>query len=77
MQDIVSSDDVPDIYLSPVGCAGIVRRSIERNLSINPRLLDVLTNCSSTMDQVIIEQRSRVQRRGKYSVNNIQIGVKK
>ena len=53
MQDIVSSDDVPDIYLSPVGCAGIVRRSIERNLSINPRLLDVLTNCSSTMDQVM------------------------
>lgn len=67
MQSIVSASNVPDIYLSPIGCAGIIRRSIERSVSINPRLLEVLKACASTMDEETIEKRSLIQRRGKYS----------
>lgn len=67
MKSIVSSLDVPNIYLSPIGCAGIIRRSREKNMSINPRLLQVLEECANTMDKESIEKRSLIQRRGKYS----------
>ncbi len=67
MKSIVSSSDVPDIYLSPIGCAGIIRRSKEKNMSVNLRLLQVLEECAETMDKESIERRSLVQRRGKYS----------
>lgn len=65
MRTIVSPDDVPDIYLSPVGCAGIIRRSEERKTAINARLLHVLRECADTMPKEAIEKRSRIQRRGK------------
>lgn len=68
MKQIVSAEEVPDIYLSPIGCAGIIRRSNERNLCINPRLLQVLKLCASTMDSATIEKHSLIQRRGKYSI---------
>lgn len=42
LQQIVSSEDVPDIYLSPAGCAGIIRRSRERRTRLNPRLSAIL-----------------------------------
>lgn len=67
IQLLVSPLGIPDIYLSPVGCAGIVRRSIERRATINPRLLQVLEICASKMDKDTIEKCSLVQRRGKYS----------
>lgn len=67
MRKIVSAKDVPDIYLSPVGCAGIIRRSKERNMSVNPRLLKLLSNWADTVDKDIIEQQSRKQKRGRYS----------
>lgn len=64
---IISPKNVLDIYLSPVGCAGIIRRSVERNMCVNPRLMQVLEDCKSTMDKESIEKLSLVQRRGKYS----------
>ena len=67
MKDIVSSDAPEDIYISPVGCFGIVRRKRERNLKINSRLEEVLLNISSNMSPEEIEKRSRVQKRGKFS----------
>ena len=64
----VLSEDAPEsIYISPVGCYGIVRRKQERNLSINLRLEEVLLDISSQMTPEEIEKRSRVQKRGKYS----------
>lgn len=36
MENIVSSEAPDNIYLSPVGCYGIVRRAEERNAKINP-----------------------------------------
>lgn len=67
MVDILS-DDVPEsIYISPVGCHGILRRKNERNLSINTHLEQVLHSISSQMDADEIEKKSRIQKRGKYS----------
>ena len=47
MSTIVSSDAPEDIYISPVGCYGIVRRKRERNIRINSRLEEVLLSISS------------------------------
>ncbi len=69
MHDIVSADAPEDIYISPVGCYGIVRRKQERNLNINSRLEEVLLNISSQMTPEEIEKRSRVQKRGRFSDN--------
>ena len=70
MQDIVSPDAPEDIYISPVGCYGIIRRKEERNTGINKRLEKVLLSISSQMSSDEIEKRSRVQKRGKFSVGN-------
>lgn len=68
MRNIVSSDAPEEIYISPVGCYGIIRRKQERNLKINTRLEEVLLSISSQMSAEEIEKRSRVQKRGRYSV---------
>lgn len=67
MDSIVSPDAPEDIYISPVGCFGIVRRKNERNLKINPRLEEVLLSIASEMSPEEIEKKSRVQRRGRFS----------
>lgn len=67
LKDIVSADSPKDIYISPVGCYGIIRRKIERNVKINPRLEEVLLDISSKMTPEEIEKRSRVQKRGRFS----------
>ena len=66
MKNIVSSNAPEEIYISPVGCYGIVRRKQERSLKINNRLEKVLINISNQMSYDEIEKRSRVQKRGKY-----------
>lgn len=65
--DIVSPDAPEAIYISPVGCQGIIRRKEERDLSINNRLERVLVSISTQMDADEIERKSRIQKRGKYS----------
>lgn len=44
MLDIIDTDVEEKFYLSPEGCAGIVRRSIERKVGINARLKYHLIN---------------------------------
>lgn len=75
MKDIVSSNAPEDIYISPVGCYGIVRRKNERNLKINPRLEEVLLSISSQMSPEEIEKRSRVQHRGRFSESALQTDI--
>lgn len=65
ISNIISPDVPESIYISPVGCHGIIRRKTERNLSINPRLEEVLLNISSQMPLEDIEKKSMIQRRGK------------
>ncbi len=67
MSFIISADAPEDIYISPVGCFGIVRRKQERNLKINIRLEEVLLSISSQMSAEEIEKRSRIQKRGRFS----------
>lgn len=67
MKDIISSDAPEDIYISPVGCFGIIRRTRERNSNINSRLEEILLRISSQMSPEEIEKRSRVQQRGRFS----------
>lgn len=66
MIDILETDVKDDIYLSPVGCAGILRRKSERKLSMNPHLEKILTFHSKKMPVTEIEAKSRRQKRGKY-----------
>ena len=68
MKDIVSPDAPEDIYISPAGCFGIVRRSLERKTAINERLKEVLLSISSEWSAEAIEKRSNVQKRGKFSL---------
>ena len=70
MSEIVSPDAPEDIYISPVGCYGIVRRKLERNLKINPRLEEVLLSISFEMSAEEIDKRSRIQHRGRFSTPN-------
>ena len=67
MKDIVCCDAQEDIYLSPVGCAGILRRTAERKMGINERLRTVLSDCTRKMSDTEIEKRSRIQKRGRFS----------
>lgn len=67
LKDIISSEASENIFISPVGCAGILRRRKERKLSINTELEKALIYASSVMSNEEIEKKSRVQKRGKYS----------
>lgn len=70
LRDIVSPEMSEQIFISPVGCAGILRRRKERNLSINKDLEKALIKGASVMSESEIEKRSLVQKRGKYSKVN-------
>ena len=72
METMVEADADEKLYLSPVGCYGIIRRKNERNLHINKRLETVLLDNSSKMKFEDIEKQSKKQKRGKYS-NDIKI----
>ena len=67
MEDIVSPAEDNSIFLSPVGCAGILRRRKERNLTINLELEAVLKKGVQGMSAEEIETKSRKQKRGRLS----------
>ena len=67
IEDVISTDVEEDLYISPVGCHGMVRRKEERNLHMNKRLEEVLRQVSSQMSTEEIEKRSRIQKRGRFS----------
>lgn len=73
LQNIISADAPEAIYISPVGCQGILRRKSERNIAINPRLEEVLSVIATKMPAEEIEKKSLLQRRGKYSPVSITI----
>lgn len=47
MLDIVDTEPDEKLYISPAGCAGILRRKREHNAGMNARLEYVLENCST------------------------------
>ena len=66
----VSTDE--SLYISPVGCHGIIRRRQERNLRINPALEKILLLRSAEMPYEEIEKKSLVQKRGRYAAEKTQ-----
>lgn len=71
IKEIFEINEDESIFISPVGCHGILRRKTERNININKRLEKYLIDISSTMDMEEIERRSRVQKRGSKSSDNV------
>ncbi len=70
LRDCIETDVGEEFYISPVGCAGILRRKNERKVKMNPRLEEILTEISSQMTEKEIERISRRQKRGALSAIN-------
>ncbi len=66
--DIIDNNADEELFISPVGCKGILRRSVERGMRMNPRLRDIMARIVSQMDDSEIERISRIQPRGAYSL---------
>lgn len=66
--DIIDTDADEELFISPVGCKGILRRAVERGMRINPQLESVLRNITAQMSDEEIEKRSRIQPRGQYTI---------
>lgn len=67
LRDIISPKETEGVYISPVGCAGILRRTKERKIAINKELEGALLRGVATMSNEEIEKRSRIQKRGRHS----------
>ena len=73
--DVIDTNADEALFISPVGCKGILRRAIERGMNLNPQLKIVLENITTQMPDDEIEKRSRIQPRGKYTIA-IETGAK-
>jgi DNA (cytosine-5)-methyltransferase 1 len=69
LSDVIDVSADERFYISPAGCKGILRRTEERDMSINSRLKEILESISSEWSDEEIEKISRVQTRGKFSLN--------
>ena len=67
LESIIEVNTDETLFISPVGCQGIIRRTQERKININARLAEVLRTIADTMPADEIERRSRVQHRGRFS----------
>jgi len=67
--DVIDVNAEENFYITPTGCKGILRRSDERQLTINKRLASVLQSISSLWSDEKIESLSRIQTRGRFSLN--------
>lgn len=67
IENIIDTNPDDRLFISPVGCKGILRRKEERGIKINERLEYFLSKISSAMSDDDIEALSRVQTRGRYS----------
>lgn len=65
--DVIDTNANERVFISPVGCKGILRRSEERRMNMNPRLAEIMRNIASTLPDDEIERISRIQPRGAYS----------
>lgn len=61
MLDIIDTEVDEKYYLSPAGCAGIVRRKVERNVGINERLEYHLRNGFSSNPELLYRNQSDVK----------------
>lgn len=66
--DIIDTDAEESLFISPVGCGGILRRARERGIRMNSRLEAVMRRIAASMASDEIERISRRQPRGAYSM---------
>lgn len=64
--DIIDTRAPEKVFISPVGCKGILRRAEERRMNINPRLAEIMRDIASQLPEEEIERISRIQPRGRY-----------
>ncbi|MDE6169803.1 MAG: hypothetical protein K2F68_01440, partial [Duncaniella sp.] len=57
MLSVVDTEVAEKFFLSPAGCAGIVRRKIERNSGINERLEFHLRNGFNNDESLLFKQK--------------------
>jgi DNA (cytosine-5)-methyltransferase 1 len=69
LSDVIDVNAEENFYITPTGCKGILRRRDERQLTINKRLESVLQSISSLWSDEKIELLSRIQTRGRFSLN--------
>lgn len=74
--DIIDTDAEEGLFISPVGCKGILRRAEERGMHMNPRLEAIMQRIVAGVDEKEIERISRIQPRGAYSLA-VESGMKK
>lgn len=65
--DVIDTDAEEELFISPVGCGGILRRAKERGVRMNARLETIMRRVSSRMPVEEIDRISRIQPRGAYS----------
>lgn len=66
--DVIDTAAEEGLFISPVGCGGILRRAHERGVRMNRRLEVVMRRIASSMGADEIERISRIQPRGAYSM---------
>ena len=66
--DIIDTNADEKVFISPVGCKGILRRAEERKMNINHRLAEVLRKIATQLPEEEIERISRIQPRGAFSL---------
>lgn len=66
--DVIDTDAEEGLFVSPVGCGGILRRARERGVRMNLRLEAVMRRVAANMEPDEIERISRLQPRGAYSM---------
>lgn len=66
--DIIDTAAPEKVFISSVGCKGILRRAEERNMKMNPRLAKLMHSIASQLSDEEIERISRIQPRGAHSV---------
>lgn len=75
MLDVIDTDADEKLYLSPEGCAGIVRRSNERNAGVNSRLKHHLIN-GFRNDSDLMNKAGVIKPQGEFLDSNLGLSVK-
>lgn len=65
--DIIDTNASEQLFITPVGCQGILRRAEERGMKMNSSLQRIMRKIVSEMDYEEIEAISRIQPRGLFS----------
>ena len=68
LENIVEPCEYEQLFISPTACHGILRRSSERGVKMNPRLKEIMYNISQMESIEEIERKSRIQPRGEFSL---------